>query len=1091
MNESCGCCEGVEKLTPAVTANRPGLDALVYRAGTHATFLETMKARLAGFHLDVPRGESCVERIYPLNALATRESSDPALALLDAWATVGDVLTFYQERIANEGYLRTATERRSVLELTRLIDYSLRPGVASSVFLALTLEKGHSITLQPGDIKAQSLPGPGELPQTFENSEPLDARAEWNTLGPRLSRPQTRDSIELPRIEDRLHRLYLQGVSTNLAKNDPLLIDFGDGDAPVLFRAIEVIPDNVANRTTVKLEFWINRPLRGGMERLQETVTRLITEGSVLSGKTVQLILKELGELNDQIDLAARANDRRAAIQDLENKTNALVDNLGTINVPPNAKRLGLFLDRVIAELTEAVPHIGDEGNSSVEVAITDNLSQVITGLEKKASVPPRNALHLQKDVSTSFAAKADTGLQLVGAFSPKLRGPLQTAVRNVPATEPNPMRVYALRVKAKPFGHNAPLQSKIKSNGGPTIEFDEWTDDEIIKAEPIGESNDTDIVYLDGAYDKLLADSWVVLDRSAVEIKSDDRVRVSISEVNEPFLLLKARTVQANVSRASYGMSGAATRVELSRPWLVKDPQNPTGNGFQILRRTVIYTQSEELQLAEELIEQPICDGTGEDGEIELDGLYSELKAGRWLIISGERADIQVDPALGDVPGNIVTGINSNELVMLAEVRHDVVRIGDDETLPGDVTHTFIKLAKKLEYCYQRSSVKLYANVVKATHGETRNETLGAGDATKPFQNFTLRQPPLTYVASPTPAGADSTLKVYVNDVQWHEAGTLADLGPVDRKFVTRTDDESKTTIVFGNGERGARLPTGHDNIRAVYRNGIGKPGNVRAEQISQLMTRPLGVREVINPLAASGGADRESRDQARKNAPLTVNALDRLVSTEDYGDFARIFAGIGKSAAARFSDGRRELVHVTIAGADDIPIDEHSDLYRNLVEALRKFGDPFQPLKVEVRELMFLVVSAGIAILPDYVWDAVVTNVRLKLLDTFSFERRELGQDALLSEVVSAIQAVRGVDYVDVDVFGGIPEKISDQGTRRLQTPDEILAAVKQLKEPAPRVAVELAGFDNGVIHPAQLAYLTAEVPATLILNQIQRGA
>ena len=60
------------------------------------------------------------------------------MALFDAWATIGDVLTFYQERIANEGYLRTATERRSVLELARLVGYQPRPGVAASVHLAYT-----------------------------------------------------------------------------------------------------------------------------------------------------------------------------------------------------------------------------------------------------------------------------------------------------------------------------------------------------------------------------------------------------------------------------------------------------------------------------------------------------------------------------------------------------------------------------------------------------------------------------------------------------------------------------------------------------------------------------------------------------------------------------------------------------------------------------------------------------------------------------------------------------------------------------------------------------------------------------------------
>ena len=115
----------------------------------------------------------------------------------------------------------------------------------------------------------------------------------------------------------------------------------------------------------------------------------------------------------------------------------------------------------------------------------------------------------------------------------------------------------------------------------------------------------------------------------------------------------------------------------------------------------------------------------------------------------------------------------------------------------------------------------------------------------------------------------------------------------------------------MFGNGSEGARLPTGIENVRAVYRTGIGKGGNVKAEQISLLSTRPLGAKEVVNPLPASGGADRETRDQARKNAPLAVMALDRLVSVQDYEDFVRVFAGIGKARATELSDGRRQIVH------------------------------------------------------------------------------------------------------------------------------------------------------------------------------------
>ena len=112
---------------------------------------------------------------YPaLRGLTTRSPGDPAIALLDAWALVADVLTFYDERIANEGYLRTATERRSVVELARLVGYAPRPGVAASIFLAYTIDptfKGEAI-IRAGS-RSQSVPGPGELPQTFETTAVL------------------------------------------------------------------------------------------------------------------------------------------------------------------------------------------------------------------------------------------------------------------------------------------------------------------------------------------------------------------------------------------------------------------------------------------------------------------------------------------------------------------------------------------------------------------------------------------------------------------------------------------------------------------------------------------------------------------------------------------------------------------------------------------------------------------------------------------------------------------------------------------------------------------------------------------------------
>jgi predicted phage baseplate assembly protein len=254
-------------------------------------------------------------------------------------------------------------------------------------------------------------------------------------------------------------------------------------------------------------------------------------------------------------------------------------------------------------------------------------------------------------------------------------------------------------------------------------------------------------------------------------------------------------------------------------------------------------------------------------------------------------------------------------------------------------------------------------------------------------------------------------------------------------------------------------------------------------------LSTRPLGAKGIINPIRASGGADKESRDQARKHAPLAVMALDRLVSTQDYADFARTFAGIGKATAIRLTDGRRQIVQVTMAGADDIPIETSSDLYRNLYDALHRFGDPHLPIRLEVRERLALVISAKVRIHPDYLWDALEPKIRTAVLDMFGFERLDLGEDLLLSDAIRAIQeaplrgssalGIKGVAYVDVDVFDAISESQLLQGFAA--------PAAANLKRNE-RIVVEPARVTGHKLLPAQLAYLTPEVPDTLILQELK---
>jgi hypothetical protein len=214
---------------------------------------------------------------YPLAKLATRETDDPSIALLDAWATVADVLTFYQERIANEGFLRTATERRSILELARLVGYQLRPGVAASVYLALTVDEDQAVTIDPLQLRAQSVPGPGELPQTFENIEKFEARGRWSKLEPRISRPQSLKSLADKKKKGEDATIYLKGISTGLNQNDPVLI--GDGGTPELYRVIAVNADAAADRTSVVVRPWLGSVVNAKRRALHAIISSFENPG--------------------------------------------------------------------------------------------------------------------------------------------------------------------------------------------------------------------------------------------------------------------------------------------------------------------------------------------------------------------------------------------------------------------------------------------------------------------------------------------------------------------------------------------------------------------------------------------------------------------------------------------------------------------------------------------------------------------------------------------------------------------------------------------------------------------------------------------
>jgi predicted phage baseplate assembly protein len=557
--------------------------------------------------------------------------------------------------------------------------------------------------------------------------------------------------------------------------------------------------------------------------------------------------------------------------------------------------------------------------------------------------------------------------------------------------------------------------------------------------------------IWLDSTYDGIAVGSWVVINRpgkqTAAELAAGlvaaaapagqvSRALAAGSAALTPDpagaglrQVITRVTAVAVQARADFGITGKVTQLDLDDDWL-----DDTDTSLAQIRDTTVYARGETLALATEPVPEDVQGST-----IDLAQLYTGLTPGRLIAVSGERTDIPGTP-----------GVNGSELAMVAGVAQTV-----DPARPGDTVRTTLTLAAPLAYTYRRDTVRIYGNVASATQGASRDDPIGSGDAGTPNQAFKLWQAPLTWLpAGTTPSGAASTLQVRVNGVLWTEVDSFAGHGPAERVYTTATASDGKTVVTFGDGVTGARLPTGTENVRARYRVGLGRSGDVAAGQVTQLTTRPLGVSAVTNPVAGTGGADPDPPALARSNIPLALTALDRLVSVPDYEDFARSYAGIGRAGAQRLSDGSRQVVHVTVAGVDDSPLLPDNGLLASLHAALAEFGDPQLSVEVAVRELVLLIVALSVKLTPDAAWDLVEPVLRSTLTNLLSVSNRQLGQPAYASEVIAAAQSVPGVDYVELQAFTGVPGSTTPLGLAALFT---------NIAKPATSVPSALAAFDE----------------------------
>jgi len=1084
----CGCCVAAE--AQAEVENRPGLSAVAYRLGTFASFRKSILDRLS--------------QTKELEGLRSRLSSDYAVTLVDLWSAVADVLTFYQERIANEAFLRTAARRDSLLRLVRLIDYELRAGAAATTQLAFTLEKGTK-ALIPATTRVQSVPAQGEQPQKYETLEPLAADA-------RLNRLRIRSLPVLQQLPWMVPPLSIGAVEAPAAPDPFAVADvaaLAPGDRVVAYAppAVELLTvEQVVAEDDDLVVRWATPP-----EYTYFAVPDPESRAYKL-GRSFNLFGYDAPEAVATSQLKNTADPTTAFL--LQAKTDFSLDTTSN-ELALDRKYEGLKIGAVVLAVGSKS---ASPSNPNPVTTVPFRVNSVAEKLVK------RNATAVSG--STTYTVPAVSGTVTVLELTPL--GPKGLAdllpadgdIRNVHLYElvGNPLRfwgyAYPDRVETSEVVVSGRRAGWSAVETGRTIEKGKYKPGTVIDVAdlPVGRP----VLLVDGAGSEPVAGtiagtsllgsnlalSATDTDSATVEalgLSSDRALALTViaSESLGTTVILPNTHPELTVTIGDLPEQTIALDLVFATPPLI--PLTDVAAALQAAIRAALpgaptfahalaWPVGDAVAISAGVPGDRVSFGpTANDPDTVsslglaperaryLDGLLSAAVPQSGIAFAGGAIQI----AIGIAPPSVValppvTVADAPALAAFLTAPLDVfTAVTDDRRVvlvpqfPEYEQRAFLAVALDLDTTpdLDAGTAFLLGNVAPASQGETiRNEILGDGDASQAFQRFKLKKKPVTYVPSATSGGAASSLRVMVDGVRWTEVPTLYGAGEHDPVYRTRIADDGTLTVQFGDGSQAARTPTGRQNLVATYRQGTGVAGRVGAAKLTTLLDRPTGVKAVTNPVAADGGADPETLARAREAAPGTVRTFGRAVSLRDFEDTALLAGEVAKACATWVWTGTRRAVHLTIAAQGGALFSPEG--LKRITATLATERDPNQRLIVANYSPVAVLVGASLIVDDRYVTADVLAAARQALLDSLSFDRRSFAEPVYVSDVYAVLQGVKGVVAVEVE---RLDLKSSDSTFRADHGVDDALG------QPQPHLlmlpARPSAGLGSPVL-PAELA-------------------
>lgn len=307
---------------------------------------------------------------------------------------------------------------------------------------------------------------------------------------------------------------------------------------------------------------------------------------------------------------------------------------------------------------------------------------------------------------------------------------------------------------------------------------------------------------------------------------------------------------------------------------------------------------------------------------------------------------------------------------------------------------------------------LKVLFNLLSVSRGKTiSNEVLGSGNASVQGQEFVLKNAPLTYFQSADSSSGGnykSTLRVWVDDIEWMEVPNFFGRTSNERIFVTREDESGITHVLFGDGINGARLSSGSNNIIASYRFGSGAEAPP-VNSLTVILQPQPGLKAIRNPIAIGGGSDPDAVSKIRRLAPRSVLTFGRAVSADDYEVIAAQAPGVNRAKSVWNIDAKSQKAMPIIYVGDD------ASAVTSARKAINLAADPNRPFTVSQAKKIPIQLQLTLNIASNYstqpVMDAVLEQLTDEDSGLFGLNNVGIGQAFFQSQLDSVCLNTNGV--------------------------------------------------------------------------------